>query len=273
MAGTLGLDSEAAATYANWFACLADPTRVTVLHAVAVAPREVSVGVLATQVGITQPTCSHHLRKLADVGFVLLRKEGTQTLVSINDACCVGLPHAADVVMGALAARPCCPADLPADVRVRPLREDDWPVVRRIYAEGIATGEATFETKVPPRDTLDRKWLPDHRWVAEVDGEPVGWAALAPVSTRACYAGVVENSLYVAESARGRGVGKTLIHRQVTAADEGGLWTIQAGIFPENKGSVALHRSAGFRTIGLRERIARLDGRWRDTVLMERRAG
>ncbi|HEV8560693.1 MAG TPA: metalloregulator ArsR/SmtB family transcription factor [Actinophytocola sp.] len=266
------LDHDAAAIYASWFACLADPTRVRVLHAVASANRELPVGELAERVGISQPTCSHHVKKLAEVGFVLLRKAGTATMVTVNDACCVGLPHAADVVMGALAARPCCPEDLPAGVSVRALARRDWPAVRHIYAEGIATRNATFETRVPTRETLDRKWLPGHRWVAEVAGEIAGWAAISPVSARACYAGVGENSLYVGERFRGRGVGKALIHRQVTAADAGGLWTLQSAIFPENKASLTLHRSAGFRTVGIRERIAQLDGIWRDTVFIERRA-
>src|SRR5919198_1419709 len=212
------LDHDAAATYASWFACLADPTRVRVLHAVASANRALPVGELAERVGISQPTCSHHVKKLAEVGFVLLRKVGTATMVAVNDACRVGLPHAADVVMGALAARPCCPEELPDGVRVRPLADRDWAAVRHIYGQGIATKNATFETRVPPRETLDRKWLPEHRWVAEVGGEVAGWAAISPVSARACYAGVGENSLYVGEEFRGRGVGKTLIHRQVTAA-------------------------------------------------------
>ncbi|MFD0804363.1 GNAT family N-acetyltransferase, partial [Streptomonospora algeriensis] len=161
----------------------------------------------------------------------------------------------------------------PADVTVRAMEPGDFDAVRRIYAEGIATGDATFETEVPPADTLDATWLADHRWIAELDGEdaPVGWAAATPASTRAAYAGVAETSVYVAESARGRGVGRALIHKQVTAADTGGLWTLQTAIFPENKPSLALHRSAGFRTLGVRERIARHHGVWRDTVMLERR--
>ncbi|MEY9214825.1 metalloregulator ArsR/SmtB family transcription factor [Thermobifida halotolerans] len=265
------IDADAAATYASWFATLAEPTRVRLLHAVATAPGEVTVGELAAVLGISQATCSHHLRKLADVRFVQLRKEGTATRVSINLACCTGLPHAADVVMGVLAARPCCPADLPADVHVRHMEHGDFPEVRRIYAEGIATGNATFETDVPEVSELDARWLPDHRWVAEIDGAVVGWAAASPVSARECYAGVAETSVYVGEGARGRGVGRSLLYQQVTAADRGGLWTLQTSIFPENKASLALHRSAGFRTLGVRERIGRLDGRWRDTIFLERR--
>jgi L-amino acid N-acyltransferase YncA/DNA-binding transcriptional ArsR family regulator len=260
-----------AATYAEWFACLAEPMRVRLLHAVAVAGREVTVGELTEQLGISQSTCSHHLRKLADVGFVQLRKERTATLVSVNPACCTGLPHAADAVMGMLGPRPCCPQDLPVDVTVRALEAGDWADVRRIYAEGIATGNATFETEVPDRRSLDHAWLPEHRWVAEVDGQVAGWAAGRPVSNRPVYAGVAETSIYVGDGFRGRGVGKALIHRQVTAADHAGLWTLQTSIFPENRASIALHQSAGFRTLGVRERIGRHHGVWRDTVFLERR--
>jgi L-amino acid N-acyltransferase YncA/DNA-binding transcriptional ArsR family regulator len=260
-----------AATYAGWFACLGDPTRIRLLHAVATSYGPISVGELADLLGISQSTCSHHLRKLADTGFVLPRKEGTTTLVTVNAACCTGLPHASDAVMGVLAPRPCCPADLPDDVTVRELHDEDWPAVRRIYREGIATGNATFETETPSRTTLDAKWLPGHRWVAEVDGAVAGWAALTATSSRRCYSGVAENSIYIGDGFRGRGVGKALLHRQVTAADDNGVWTLETAIFPENRASLALHRSAGFRTLGVRERIGQLNGVWRDTVLLERR--
>lgn len=260
-----------AATYAEWFACLADPTRVRLLHAVAVAGHETTVGELHTRLGISQSTTSHHLRKLADVGLVTVRKEGTATLVSVNPACCTGLPHAADAVMGLLGPRPCCPADVPEDVTVRALEARDWPEVRRIYAEGIATGHATFETEVPDRRELDRRWLPGHRWVADVDGRVAGWTALTAASTRPVYAGVAESAVCVGDGFRGRGVGKALLHKQVTAADGAGIWTLQTSAFPENRASLALHRSAGYRTLGVRERIARHHGVWRDTVLLERR--
>ena len=261
-----------ATTYAEWFACLADPTRVRVLHVVATAGGETTVGHLAQAVGISQSTCSHHVRKLADVGYVHLRRDGTATRVSVNQACCTGLPHAADAVMGALSARPSGPEDLPTDVTMRTLRAGDWPAVRAIYGEGIATRNATFETSVPGRAALESAWLPGHRWVAEIDGTVAGWATITRVSSRACYAGVGETSVYVGEGFRGRGVGTALLHRQVTAADAGELWTLQTSIFPENRASLTLHHSAGFRTIGVRERIARLDGVWRDTILLERRS-
>ncbi|MEQ4206815.1 GNAT family N-acetyltransferase [Actinopolymorpha sp. B17G11] len=265
------LSAQEAATYADWFACLAEPMRVRLLHAVATAGGAVTVGQLTEDLGISQSTCSHHVRKLAETGFVLLHKRGTATMVAVNPACCTGLPHAADAVMGAIAPRPCCPEDLPADVSVRELTAGDWADVRRIYGEGIATGDATFETSVPPRAKLDAQWLPGHRWVAEIDGQVAGWAAASPTSTRACYRGVAETSVYVSEEFRGRGVGKTLLHKQVTAADDAGLWTLQTSIFPENRASISLHHSAGYRTLGVRERIAQHHGRWRDTVLLERR--
>ncbi|MBC2644923.1 MULTISPECIES: metalloregulator ArsR/SmtB family transcription factor [unclassified Rhodococcus (in: high G+C Gram-positive bacteria)] len=261
-----------AATYAGWFACLADPTRVRLLHQVASHPAGITVGELAEALGIGQPTVSHHVRKLADVGFVTVHKDRTSTVVRVNPSCCTGLPHAADAVMGVLTPRPCCPDDLPDDVTVRPMREQDWETVRRIYGEGIATRTATFTTEVPTRETLDAQWLPGHRWVAEIDDVVVGWAALSPTSGRDCYQGVAENSVYVADGMRGRGVGKALLRTQVIAADEAGIWTLQTSIFPENRASIALHHSAGFRTIGVRERIAQLDGIWRDTVFLERRS-
>lgn len=154
---------------------------------------------------------------------------------------------------------------------IRELREHDWDAVRRIYAEGIATGNATFETEVPAREVLDAKWIRGHRWVAEIDGEVAGWGAATPVSARECYSGVAETSIYTGAGFRGLGAGKALLRQQVTAADAGGLWTLQTSIFPENEVSIALHRAAGFREVGTRERIALHHGVWRDTVLLERR--
>ena len=158
------------------------------------------------------------------------------------------------------------------EVCLRALDDADWPDVRRIYAQGIATRDATFETRVPSRATLRRKWLAGQRWVAELDGNVVGWAAVTRVSARECYAGVVESSIYIADGMRGRGIGRVLIAHQVRAADDAGFWTLQTSIFPENEVSIRLHEWAGFRVVGVRERIARLDGRWRDTVLLERRS-
>ncbi|MET7993567.1 GNAT family N-acetyltransferase [Amycolatopsis sp. NPDC005232] len=261
-----------AATYAEWFACLAEPVRVRLLHAVATTPRGLTVGALTEILGTSQSTTSHHVRKLADVGFVHLEKIGTATVVTVNEACCSGLPHAADAVMGLLGPRPCCPDDIPADVTVRALKPGDWAAVRRIYGEGLATGIATFDTTVPTLASLDAKWLPEHRWIAEADGQVVGWTAAGPVSSRDCYAGVAETSVYVAETHRGRGVGKALLRKQVMAADDAGIWTLQTSVFTENRASLALHHSAGYRTVGIRERIAQRDGKWHDTVFLERRS-
>lgn len=271
MTSTLGPAD--AATYASWFATLADPTRVRLLHAVATAPAGgARVGDLGEQLGISQSTASHHVRRLAEVGFLLTEKVGTTTRVRVNAACCTGLPHAADVVMGTLASVPCCPSDLPDDVTVRATDDDDLAAVLDVYAQGIAAGDATFETSVPDVATMRARWLPGHAWVAEVGGQVVGWTALSPTSARECYAGVAEGAVYVAEQARGRGIGRALLHRQVTEADAAGLWTLQTSVFPENRASLALHRSAGYRILAVRSRIARLNGRWRDTVLLERRS-
>lgn len=157
-------------------------------------------------------------------------------------------------------------------VAIRPMRPADWPVVAAIYAQGIATGNATFETDVPAWERWNGAHLPDHRLVAELGGQVVGWTAVSPVSSRCVYAGVVEHSLYVAETARGHGVGRALLDALVGSTERAGIWTIQTGVFPENEPSLALHRSVGFRVLGVRERPGQLHGRWRDVVLLERRS-
>jgi len=157
-------------------------------------------------------------------------------------------------------------------VELRDLRPGDWPEVARIYEQGIATGNATFESEVPSWEEWDAAHLAGHRFVAGVDGEVEGWIALAPVSRRPCYAGVAEISVYVAENARGNGVGSELVAALVESAERDGLWTLQTSVFPENEPSLALLRRFGFRTVGTRERIGRLHGVWRDTVLVERRS-
>jgi L-amino acid N-acyltransferase YncA len=145
-------------------------------------------------------------------------------------------------------------------------------VVARIYEEGIATGNATFETEVPSWEAWDGTHLAEHRFVAELGGRVIGWIALSPVSRRPCYAGVAEISVYVAEAARGNGVGTGLLAAVVESAEREGLWTLQTSVFPENEPSLALLRGCGFRTVGTRERIGRLHGAWRNTVLVERRS-
>lgn len=148
----------------------------------------------------------------------------------------------------------------------------DWESVRTIYAEGIATGNATFETDVPPWKKWDVGHLPFARLIA-TDGEVIaGWAALSAVSRREVYRGVAEVSIYLGTSFRGRRVGRELMAALIAASEENGIWTLQAGIFPENTPSIALHLGHGFREVGRRSRIGRMNGVWRDTVLLERRS-
>lgn len=157
-------------------------------------------------------------------------------------------------------------------VLVRRLTPADWPRVREIYLEGIATGDATFETDAPPWDAWDAAHTADHRFVAEADGVVVGWVACSPTSDRCVYAGVLELSVYVAAAARGRGVGSALLRALVASTEAAGVWTLQTGIFPENTASVALHTRHGFRVVGRRERLGRMAGAWRDVLLLERRS-
>ena len=156
-------------------------------------------------------------------------------------------------------------------LRIEPLLAADWPAVAAIYREGIGGRLATFETEVPEWEAWDEAHLPEHRLVARLGDEVVGWAALAAVSRRAAYAGVADLSVYVAANARRRGAGGALLAALVESARAGDLWTLQAGVFPENEASLALHRAAGFREVGVRQRIGRLDGAWRDVVLLELR--
>src|SRR5207302_11201365 len=151
----------------------------------------------------------------------------------------------------------------PPSVELRALTEDDWTAVAEIYWDGIRDGLATFETEVPSWETWNAAHLADHRVVAERLGEVVGWAALSPASARRCYAGVAENSVYVAREARGLGIGRRLLEALIATAEAAGIWTIQTSSFPENRPSLALQRACGFRIVGTRERIAKPDGVWR----------
>jgi len=154
---------------------------------------------------------------------------------------------------------------------VRPFLPVDWPDVVRIYADGLASGVATFETDVPSWDAWDAAHLPAPRLVADRDGDVVGWVAVSPVSRRPAYRGVVEHSVYVARRTRRSGVGRALLDALVAEAPRHGIWTIQTSIIDANEASLRLHEAAGFRVVGRRERIARLDGAWRDTLLLELR--
>ncbi|MGH9871079.1 MAG: GNAT family N-acetyltransferase [Pyrinomonadaceae bacterium] len=155
---------------------------------------------------------------------------------------------------------------------IRVMTAEDWEPARAIYLAGIATGQATFETEPPSWTTWNSNHLPAPRLIAISEGSLAGWAALSPVSSRLVYAGVAEVSVYVAEQMRGRGVGGLLLKGLVEGSEENGIWTLQASIFPENAASISLHHSSGFREIGRRERIAKMNGIWRDTHLFERRS-
>ncbi len=156
---------------------------------------------------------------------------------------------------------------------LRPMAPSDWPAVAAIYRQGIDSGDATFETRVPGWDEWDAARRPDCRIVAEANGRVVGFACIGAVSARPVYAGVCEVMVYVAQDARGQGLGGRLLLALTRAADEAGVWTLQASVFPENVASVRAHKRAGFRVVGTRERIGRFhDGRWRDTILLECRS-
>ena len=152
------------------------------------------------------------------------------------------------------------------------MRPDDWDSVRDIYLQGIATGNATFATNAPDWQQWDADHLPVCRLVARTGSAIAGWVALSPYSRRKVYAGVAEVSVYVAASSRGQGIGAALMSALIEESERSGIWTLQAGIFPENAASVELHQRFGFRVVGVRERIGQMDGRWRDVVLMERRS-
>jgi L-amino acid N-acyltransferase YncA len=156
--------------------------------------------------------------------------------------------------------------------RLRAMTPEDWPRVRAIYEEGIATGDATFETRSPSWDAWNSAHLPHPRLIATVQDEVLGWAALSPISTRSVYAGVAEVSVYVAAACRGQGIGIRLLAELIRQSEVHGIWTLQAGIFPENGASLRLHAACGFSVVGTRERLGEMHGRWRDVVLLERRS-
>ncbi|RLJ80198.1 GNAT family N-acetyltransferase [Pedobacter alluvionis] len=152
------------------------------------------------------------------------------------------------------------------------LLQGHWESVRTIYLHGIATKQATFQTAAPSWEEWDKGHLPSLRYVAVIEDDIAGWAALSPVSSRCVYAGVAEVSVYIHEGHRAKGVGTALLQRLISESEQDNIWTLQSGIFPENVASIALHERLGFRKIGYREKIGKMDGVWRDTVLMERRS-
>ena len=165
------------------------------------------------------------------------------------------------------------PERSPVVVTVEPMTPDDWPAVRRIHGEGIATGVATLDPATPDWPAWDAGHRPDCRFVARAGGTVVGWVAVSPYAARPVYAGVAWESVYVAARARGMGVGTALLGHLVAASEQAGIWTLLAGVIADNGASLVLHRRAGFREVGRNRRLGRgPDGRWRDVVLLERRS-
>jgi L-amino acid N-acyltransferase YncA len=157
-------------------------------------------------------------------------------------------------------------------MEIRKLLDTDWPQVSLIYQKGINTGNATFQTTAPAWEDWDQSHLSTCRIVTQSNGKIIGWAALTPVSSRCVYAGVAEVSVYVDPEHSGKGIGLALLEELVHLSEAEGIWTLQAGIFPENVGSLRIHEKAGFRTLGIREKIGKQNGIWRDTILLERRS-
>jgi L-amino acid N-acyltransferase YncA len=157
-------------------------------------------------------------------------------------------------------------------MQIETMQPAHWPPVKTIYEEGIATGNATFQTAAPGWEDWDAAHVKNSRLVAIENGKILGWAALTPVSGRCVYAGVAEVSIYVAAAARGKGIGKKLLQALIESSEKNNFWTLQAGIFPENESSIKIHEDCGFRIIGRREKIGKMGGIWRDTILLERRS-
>jgi L-amino acid N-acyltransferase YncA/DNA-binding transcriptional ArsR family regulator len=294
--------------YAAWFRALADPTRIQIVSLLARADDPLTVGEIVSATDVSHATVSQHLKVLAGIRFVVAERRGAAHHYRLNDACVAGFPTAADLVTGreppardgtggtpgshGLAARDesvaardesvAAPDESvaarddrpPAGVAIRPMTSADATQVLAIYQDGLDSGEASFETRAPTWEVFDAKLLPSHRHVAAdgTSGRVLGWAAASGVSDRCVYQGVVEHSVYVGPAATQRGIGAALLRALISSTEAAGIWTIQAGIFPENGASLRLHQRAGFRVVGIRERLGRHHGRWRDVVLLERRS-
>ncbi|WP_299124406.1 GNAT family N-acetyltransferase [uncultured Winogradskyella sp.] len=154
----------------------------------------------------------------------------------------------------------------------RKLKETDWESVSKIYQEGLDTGNATFETNIPDWQEWNSAHIKECRIIAEINNTIIGWAALSPVSSRCVYGGVAEVSVYVSSKFSGQKIGTQLLKRLISKSEENGIWTLQAGIFPENKGSIIIHEKLGFRKVGYREKIGQMNGIWRNTILLEKRS-
>jgi L-amino acid N-acyltransferase YncA len=158
------------------------------------------------------------------------------------------------------------------EIRFRTLKKEDWNSVADIYKQGIETGNATFETEIPEWSSWDSSHLRSCRIVAEYSNSIIAWAALVPVSVRKVYRGVAEVSIYVSEKYRGSGIGTKLLEQLIAESEKENIWTLQAVIFPENSASLLIHQNLGFRKVGVREKIGKMNGKWRDTILLDRRS-
>jgi L-amino acid N-acyltransferase YncA len=244
------LSGDKAATFGEIARVLRPGGRVGISDIVRAGPDDGTPTSVSCGAGAIAPDAYEDALRQAGLGHVQ---------ITLTDAIGAGLSNA--IVRAAKAA-----------VSLRPMRDEDWPAVRDIYEAGIATGNATFETAAPSWERWNASHLPDHRLVATVEEDVVGWAALSPVSDRCVYAGVAESSVYIHPDHRGHGLGVDLMDSLVAGAERSGCWTIQTGIFPENTASIAIHERVGFRIVGRRERIGQLTGVWRDTLFLERRS-
>lgn len=294
------MDRQLAETYAGWFRALADATRVQILNLLAERGEPLTVGQIVEQVPVGQSTVSAHLKALAETRFVLVDRRGTASWYRVNQRCVSRFPTAADVVMGipptafqpldvgrVVAGDEPGAGDNPDHVhdraavplggkdngiQIMPMTVEHAEQTLTIYQAGLDTGDASFETTAPTWEQWDASHLPVHRFVAlDRSGKVLGWIAASLAAGRCVYSGVLEHGVYVHPEHRGRGVGRSLLAAYVAATEAAGIWTLQSGVFPENTASLALHRHAGFRVVGRRERIGRHRGQWRDVLLIERR--
>ena len=276
------LDRERAEVVGHWFGCLSVPSRVQILNLLATQRRPMSVVEIVAEMNLAQAAVSTHLRRLAEAGFVYVQRRHGLSIYQLNEQCFQLLPMAAEMVLGEVNPELFqsgegglrLTADAPTGPVVTELQSRHWSEAAEVLREAIDAGNALFETEVPSWRRWDASHLRGHRFVALVGHEVVGFVAVRPTSDSPAYGGVVEDSLYVSGDLgkRYREVGLMLLEQLVASTESALIWTVQAGIFPEDKAAIALHKRAGFRAVGSRNRVGKLNGTWRDVVLLERRS-